>query len=156
MAEKEQKESKPKQRYKLLSGTHVDKGSATEEEKKGQGPRVYEAGEIVESTEELDKIFLNKFEKVNGEGKGKKKKKGEEGEEEEGAKEEGEPLGDDVTEKFPEAKDAGLMVFKEGRHYFVATASDPTTALNDDEELTTQEAVNDFIEDYMEEETKGK
>jgi hypothetical protein len=50
-------------------------------------------------------------------------------EEEEDEAEESE-LGEDVTGKFEGAEDAGLMVFKDGKNYFVADKDAPGDALN--------------------------
>jgi len=56
---------------------------------------------------------------------------------------EGSPgLGEDVTDQFDAAEEAGVYVFKEGRKYSVADGEDLTDPLF---QATTKKAVNEFI-----------
>ena len=110
--------------FKVLSGSHVE------------GKRTYEAGETVESPNELDKIFVNKFARVSDDDSLP------EDDEDEAA--EGDSLGDDVTADFPEAEDAGVLVFKgEDGGWYVAWEDDPDEALN--EKKLKKKEVSDFI-----------
>jgi len=153
-------------RFKLLTGQHTNE----------DGTRVYNPGDTIEAgldskgdPVDLCERFLNKFEKLPDEpeeavpesapksakasAKGKKStsaatetaSKGRGTKEEKETEEE--PLGEDVTDKFPKAPEAGLKVYKEGRHYFVADEDDEAKSINA-KELTSIEQVNSFIDDY--------
>lgn len=53
-------------------------------------------------------------------------------------------LGDDVSENFPEAFEAQLLVFKQGKNYYVTDAADPEAPLND-QPITRKDDVREFI-----------
>jgi hypothetical protein len=164
-------------RFKLLSGSHI--GPSVKDPEGNLTSKTYETGDIIESDIDLAARFLNKFEKLPdapSEIVPEQMPKGNEtppsrrspkaptshvtlpptttrAKDTKEKTEEEESLGEDVSDKFPETKDMGLKVFKEGRHYFVAKADAPTEPLNgEDNELTTKEHVQEFLEDYEEEE----
>lgn len=62
-------------------------------------------------------------------------------------------FGEDVTDKFPEAAEKSLKVFKEGKKHVVVSEEEPGKALNA-EELTSKKAVKDFIEEVEMEESE--
>lgn len=69
----------------------------------------------------------------------------EENEESSGEEEgEEESLGEDVTSKFPEAKEAGFKVFKDGKKHFITEDDNPTKPLNK-KALSTSEEVKKQI-----------
>lgn len=134
-----------------------------------QGNRVYKAedGEIIESDIDLVEKFPNKFEKVVIPGAGPSdpeeiQKAAEEGakeiepqeeEEEEDdwddEEEELEPLGADVTKKFPIAVEKDFKVFyKRGKGYMVTEADDPFTKLN--KKKLKKANVKEYIEKQLE------
>lgn len=58
------------------------------------------------------------------------------------------PLGKDVTEKFPGTEEEKLKVFyKKGKGFFVTTAADPFTALN--EKKLKKAKVEIFIDEFL-------
>jgi len=60
-----------------------------------------------------------------------------------------EPLGKDVTEKFPRAEEEDLLVFyKKGKGYFVTEVEDPYTRLNK-KKIGKKTSVTPFIEKYL-------
>lgn len=57
------------------------------------------------------------------------------------------PLGRNVTDKFPKAEECGLMVFKSKKGYFAAEKGSPHEALHD-EGFTSPAKVNKFIKEH--------
>jgi hypothetical protein len=61
-------------------------------------------------------------------------------------------LGEDVTDKFPNARENDLIVLHSGKNYFVADRNQPDTAMNDDEthgELTSITKAKAFIDEFL-------
>jgi hypothetical protein len=216
-----------RRRFELTDGIYIMNGSSPEDTQVNPERQVvFRKGAIIESEEELDKKWVNKFRRVSGEetnpvtpdrikyvdqmiedglwdeedrsvlehmndyafmsvqkqhqramkakgqrtladtasGEGKKEKqRGEtkpQAEEEEDEQQEEKPqdtpkkgdslLGDDVTDKFPKAKQAGLMVFKNpaGKHQ-VADAKEPNKPVTP--QPIEAAKVNKFVEDYSKE-----
>jgi len=80
-----------------------------------EGGVVYKAGDVIESALPLDELFVGKFVRL-----------------EEKAYVQNDPvevvaspLGEDVTQDFPEAAKAGLRVFQRGRWYSLADSDAP-------------------------------
>ena len=151
--------------FKLKKGT----GNHTQRNKKGELVTYTSAGgEVIESDIDLTKKYPEKFEKVEIPGIEVSKKeveeaakKGAEGiadpnkEDEdnfdEDEEDEREPLGKDVTSKFPIAKEQDFKVFyKKGKGFFVTEADDEFTALN--KKGLKKVDVESFIEEQLEDE----
>ena len=114
--------------YKLLSSSYV-----AEDKKK------YVKGDIVKSTLKLDELFVNKFEKIG-------KAQVEEVEEvKKPSSDNDEPEGENVTDKFDSAVEAGLEVHKVGNFYIVTDPTDKDIGALNDDNLTSKLKVNAFI-----------
>jgi len=85
-------------KFKVLSGTHNENG------------RTYQMGEEVVTRLNLVKMFPNAFQLIEGEGELPPL---------EPAKQTGPDRGKDVTQDYPEAKEAGLEVFKANGFFYV-------------------------------------
>ncbi len=146
-----------KQAYRLMGGSYVERGS----------DHKYQKGDLVFSTSDLKKAFPGMFKRVKAtepappvappvhEAPEFDEDDEEEEEEFEEALDEttvsestGNPLGDNVTEAFPNAHKNGLMVFKTGVRYSVADVDAPTVALNKTQ-LKSKKQVVDFVESYL-------
>ena len=115
-------------RYKVLAGYHYDDNGDE-----------YKKDDIIESAQELDKLFRNKFEclgdvhlpKIQPEDNSDEK----------------EPS--DVTSNYPKAKEAGLVVVSKGGNWFdVFDEDDLETPLN--EKSLRPKGVDDFLAHYTE------
>lgn len=141
-------------RYRLLNGRHAqgkqEDGSAI----------IHEKGAVIESKIDLEKLFKNKFERVQDEVQARPNEKLQVDEElpqasstvselikTEEVPEEASKLGEDVSEQFETATGKDLVVLKDGRKYFVARKDDKDVSLNE-EAMTTKQAVIEFIENY--------
>ena len=125
---------------------------------------VYKAGDVIESDNDLAKMFPNKFIRMGdlvvnpAPVKTDVQRAAEEGfkdvmpppEEplEEPLEEDGNPLGRDVTKRFPLAEEEDFLVFARGGAFSVVEADDPTTLLH--EKPLKRKDVVDFIEMYLE------
>ena len=144
-------------KFRLLpkAGTHSETGD------KGQ-LRIYKAGDIVESAQDLVMMFPNKFQLVEDEevqtpsfNPSKEQKAAvaeaaKKGGVEVSAPEEEEdsnPLGRNVTKRFPLAKEQDFLVFSEGGAFHVTEADDPKDPLND--KPLKRKDVEGFIEQYL-------
>lgn len=118
-------------RYKVLAGTH------------SEGGHRYATGEVFESRIRFGKLFpaSGKFEKTDEPVTDKKAQASNFEDDDEGNAPE--DLGEDVTERFADAGDLDLVVYKQGRKYNV-TEKGEKTPLNE-EPLANMDEVNDFI-----------
>lgn len=143
--------------YRILEGSHVENGIN------------YEKGEVCESPYDLVALFGdNKFVRTNKPVTRKDKRKPYasppvsstviEEEDEDPGDAENKPrrlgeiessLGTNVTESFDSAFDNGLLVYQNGRNYFIADPDDPETALNGDK-ITSRRGVDSFLEEFLE------
>lgn len=142
-------------RFKVLQGKHsagVDSQTSRQS--------TFTVGEIVESDERLDKLFVNKFERLPDKGPVTIKKRKNIWDEEptlevpvEEVSEtpEGEEtvLGVEVTNRFPKAEPAGLKVFEKDELFNVADSEKSDVALN--EEPMSRTATNKFITNFNKE-----
>jgi hypothetical protein len=119
-------------RYRLLSSIH-EVGS-------GKDAKVYKKGAIVHSETDLRREFPNKFEKIRDDV--------DIDEDEQNAASDGLPEGVDVTEMFPHAEEAGLLVFKNKTQYAVIDKGMPGKSLNT-ESLINKQQVERFLRDYL-------
>jgi len=147
--------------FKLLpkSGSHAQPGDDGE-------VVIYEAseGRIIESKNDLVKMFPNKFKKVDlgsliqTADTPEKEKTPVQKAAEEGAKDVMPPekpkkkkekyLGEDCTSKFPSVEEQALKVFyAKGKGYFITEDDDPFVALNKDN--LKKEEVDFFVKDYL-------
>jgi hypothetical protein len=150
-------------RFRVDAGSHVEGGKAFY---KG-GPN----GDVVETDKQLDQMFANKFTRLSDvapkfKGGKKTKEAAREPDEDEPppgeVNPEGDPsydnakmtgveattskLGENVTDEFDDAKEAGLCVFSNGQNYFVADPDDPNSALN--EKTLKKFNVTPFVRKY--------
>jgi hypothetical protein len=136
--------------FRLVSGKYRTEGS-------GRDVKRYKAGDIVSSERDLVAVFPNKFEEVHSESNFKvvaeQVEVAETEEEKENTETPVEPVVSEderanVTELFPDAETAQLLVFAEGGKYWVA---EPDAS---DDNLNTKglgkRAVRAFISDYLE------
>lgn len=119
--------------FELLRGLHRS------------GGRTYQKGDIIEAGYDMVAVAggqkfrrLHEEEQVRRKSKPRAVRQVEEEDEEE-------PLGQDVSDDFKNEKD--LLVFKDGKKYWITTADVPGEPLNDDP-LTSKKAVNEFIDDH--------
>lgn len=154
-------------RFRLLAGEHVE-GTGEERE-------VYVKGDTVESDKDLEKKFVNKFERladkepaaVKSANKAKAVAEEDETEDEydsdenSGGNKNLDPvgsnssakltskLGENVTDDFELAKEAGLSVFRKGKKsHFVVEPEDTNAPLND-EPLQSKQQVDSFVKKYI-------
>lgn len=136
-------------KFRVMDSSHVE------------NKRLYEKGDVVETTRDLVAMFGPKFKRVsdaaiptiapplNDQGTPPRIETPA-GPDDVETEEEGivtSPLGDDVTSQFLIEGDKHL-VFRKGAKYFVAYATDPNTALN--EKGIKKAEVEDFIREYEE------
>lgn len=132
-ASKETAPERPRgSRYRLLASIH--------EYGFGKEAKIIKKGGIVYSETDLRLLFPNKFEKLRDDVVLD--------EEEQAEAAEQTPPGVDVTEMFPEAEDAGMMVYKDKKNYTVIDKGMPSKPLNTDP-LTTRQQVSVFVKDYL-------
>ncbi len=125
-------------RFKLLSGKHAERG--------GGAVKHYSPGEIVDSPEPLDVLFVNKFERLPDKVvKAPVVEQVPEPEEEETPTEN--PLGTEVTSQFSAAKDTRFTVFKNSKGYFVVDGDKPQN-----EKPLKKTEVATFLKELKEEE----
>jgi hypothetical protein len=130
-------------KFKLLAGQHQHTDG-----------RVYKAGEVLVSDDDLAKIHgKERFERVAPAPRAADLEEPDVQKVPAGSDapapppkppEEPNPLGTDITTDFPTAEEADLRVFKRNRIYSVARAANPAEAVNE-EPLTNREKVVDFI-----------
>jgi len=146
-------------KFRLLPkvGNHAETGE-------DGSPCVYKPGDIVESDRDLVDAFPGKFERVvdgvedthaNPFKPTTKEKTAVQKAAEEGAKDVGapdpedpNPLGREVTKRFPTALDEDFLVFADGGAFSVAEADEPTVPLND--KPLKRKDVGSFIRKYLE------
>lgn len=123
---------------------------------------IHKAGDnaIIESDRDLVTMFPNKFERVDEINPAKPEKSDVQKAAEEGFKgvmppadppaeqEEEEPLGRDVTHRFPLAEEEDFKVFAKGGAFFVVEADDPDVPLND--KPLKRKDVEQFVEQNLE------
>lgn len=120
-------------KFKVKIGTHVEASGKS-----------YATGEIVETHSDLIKSFgPEKFQLVESVAKAGKGSDTNASENAENA-----DKGEDVTDKFTSAEDAGVTVFKNGKNYGIFDEQEEL--LNYDVELTSQAKVNDYITTLIE------
>lgn len=118
--------------------------------------RSYKKGDIIKSNKRLDEIFVNCFQLMDevvpdDEEPVRPKRKQEVVEEEEEEEEEDtQDLGVDVTDQFPKAQEADLLVFKRDKKFYVADADDPDECLSSDRGMNKKET-NEFIKGFIKE-----
>ena len=103
---------------------------------------------VIESENDLVKMFPNKFERVTEnltEPEPKEEPPVEPEPEPEG------PLGKNVTDEFKRAQNEDFLVFRSEDGVFVAEADEPDEALNDEPLEDSRKAVNAFIKKYLKE-----
>jgi len=137
-------------KFELLAGTQSNK--------KGN----FKKGDIVESHNDLDKTFANKFQRrLDLEDKSPAKTATaavaaapDSSDDDKKPTNDGAPklvkskLGDDVTAEFPEAVEAELAVLKNKKgEYFVADSDQPDKALN--KKTTDKDGVAPFIKQFL-------
>jgi len=137
-------------RFKLLPKV----GNHTQRDKAGELVTITaEGGEIIETEDDLCKMFPGKFEEVKIPESQAKKEKTEDTKskpKKKIVKKKKKSLGRDVTEKFEVAEEEDFKVFyATGRGYFVAEAEDPTTSLN--EKGLKKASVEKYIKKYLKE-----
>ncbi len=104
-----------------------------------------EDGYVFDTDLDLIQMFPNKFERVQvgpdvpKPPESKKPSKAEE--------DASNPLGRDVTKRFPKAAEEDFKVFADGGAFFVCESDDPTKALNDKPLKKAQ--VEKFVEEYL-------
>lgn len=143
-----------------LHGNHKEKDHMIEGEIPGtQVERVYKAGDVVETDNPLDHLFKGKFKKYTKEVPVTSLKDEATStvqptvaavQEKEHEKKVVYLLGEDVTSSFDGAQEKGVMVFKDGRKYSVASVSEPNKSLTTDP-ISGKGAlirVANFIEEY--------
>lgn len=143
-------------RLKPNTGSHAGPGE-------GGKFKTYKPGDTVESEQDLCKVFPNKFERIPDEAPSsfspsteeqkaavsKAAKKGAKGVAPPETEEpEPNPLGRDVTKRFPTAQEEDFQVFADGGAFSVVEADDPTEALND--KPLKRKDVEPFIRQYLE------
>lgn len=117
-------------KFKVLIGFHADENGKS-----------YGEGEIVETDRDLVAQFgANKFELVSG------TPAQVENDDDDDSTGGDERPGEDVTEKFPEATEKAVEVYKDGKNYFVYDI-ESGDILNDEEDLTSQKKVTAFIDE---------
>lgn len=127
-------------RFKLLAGGHTEAA--------GEHYTVQDG--VFESEKDLVAIFgRTKFERVeDGTALGAKAAKLAGGGREEAKAARPSAFGDEVSDQFPKAGEAGLKVLKKGTKYTVVDADDPAKPLNE-EALTSKDKVNEFIGSFL-------
>jgi len=130
-------------RFKVLAGNHDEDGT------------VYSKGQVVETPRDLDKMFVNKFERLGKASKDKKKKKGKRKPKIKVAVPKVSALagrGKDVTSQFASVEKEGLKVFKRGAYYHVYDGSDEAPSLAALNESALKKAgVEEFVTAHLEE-----
>lgn len=122
----------------IACGSHIQDG------------RTYKRGDVVESDVPLDRMFPQKFERFVSSANEPQTPEPED-QSPKGTEDDvsdvspGGTLGKNVTEEFPEAVGAGLLVFKRGAWFYVADPADPDEAIH--EKGLRKSAVGSFIED---------
>jgi len=128
-------------------------GAHSEPAKEGEEARMYEAGDLIETEKDLCALFPGKFERVEvfpnkpEPTPEPEPEEQEEKEEDTPAKEERHPLGRDVTDSFPEAKEEDLKVFADGGAYSVVEPDEDNKPLN--EKPLKKRSVSTFIKKYL-------
>lgn len=147
-------------KFRLLpkAGDHAEAGA-------GGVALAYRAGDIVESDRDLMEAFPNKFERVDvaeepaspstpfkpsAEEKTAVQKAAEEGAKDVSPPEDpkSNPLGRDVTKRFPKALEEEFLVFADGGAFSVSEADEPAEALNN--KPLKRKDVDSFIREYLE------
>ena len=130
-------------RFKVLGGDHSEDGTT------------YAKGEVVTTERPLDKMFMNKFERLRKGKKDKKKKKAETKAKVKlslssvpPASSDTPARGKDVTAEFEGVQKEGLHVFKRGSWYHVYDG-ESTTPLN--EKALKKGGVEEFVTAHLEE-----
>jgi len=129
-------------KYRLLTSNHVSENGTK-----------YKKGDIIETTLDLEALFVNKFEKVDASTRAKKEGKPANDDNlknKDNNTKDNDPEGEDVTEKFPDAVEVRLVVRKVGKLYVVTDPDDKEAGQLDEGDLTSQSKVNDFIAEYTE------